>query len=93
MTSRFRHFDGSQQLRKISKKMGRRMIFLIWKNYDGVRVEEFVDVENAEIRCAEIQRKLDLDDSYGTEILAVINGQKMKMKTIEVTSKVRLDGV
>jgi len=67
------------------------MIYFIWSNYDGINIEEFKCVEAAEPRIAKIKSiEDDKDDHYGTTIYAVINGDKMDIETIEVTSKVKL---
>ena len=64
-------------------------IFVVWKNYDEFKIEEFSNVENAELRLARLQAGRDFEE-YGYEILAIIQGHKMVMETVEVTTKIRL---
>jgi len=67
------------------------MIFLIWSNYDGMEIEKFEEVKDAELRVAEIKAIEDDENAhYGTQIHAVIQGSEYQIETIEVTSKVRL---
>lgn len=66
-------------------------IFIIWGNYDGNYVEEFVGPkmkEKAEERCVKIMAK---KGNYGTQIKSVIQGKELKIITIKVVAKVSLE--
>jgi hypothetical protein len=64
--------------------------FVIWSNYDTMRIDEYQDQESAEEACTEILSKQDADN-YGTTLDGIIKGNKLKIKTIQVTSKVKLE--
>jgi len=64
-------------------------IFIIWRHYDEINIEEFNNVEGAEPRLAQLQASIDREE-YDHEILAVIQGRKMVMESVEVTTKIRL---
>ena len=67
------------------------MIYLIWSNYDEIKIEQFKTVEEAEERIAPLKKKEDDEsDHYGTTIHAVINGNEMDIKTVEVETKILL---
>ena len=67
------------------------MIYLIWSNYDEVKIEKFKTVEDAEEKIAPLKKKEDDEsDHYGTTIHAVINGNEMDIKTVEVETKILL---
>lgn len=63
-------------------------IFIIWHDYDGNYVEDFVfdEKDKAANRCAKIMKK----DNYGTQIDIVIQGKVLTMKTIKVVSEISL---
>jgi len=63
--------------------------FVLWYNYDGNKVDRFLDneKEKAEDFIATIKQKEELQD-YGTELSYVILGEEVKVETVEVTKKV-----
>ena len=66
------------------------MIYIFWSDWDNTKVVEIDTVEEAEEVLATLKAKED-DDDYGTRIHAVIEGKKLKITTVQVTSKIKLD--
>ena len=66
-----------------------RTLFLIWEDWDGTRVEEFANVEEAENRCTQVQALCDLNEN-GTIIHALIQGRRITMQVVETAKKVKI---
>ena len=69
-----------------------KRIHIIWKNYDGWVIEEFMLEPRSKIedRLTELQQAVD-GAEYGTEIVKVIEGEELTFKTVEVVTRVKLN--
>ncbi len=63
--------------------------FVIWSDYDGRRIDEYQHQEDAEQACTSILARKDANEK-DTILNGVIKGRIVEVKTIKVTSKVRL---
>ena len=52
-------------------------IYIIWSDYDGINVEEFSNVKEAEARLLELYSLEKSSDSNGTEIKDIISGVRV----------------
>ena len=57
-------------------------IFIVWANYDGIQIEEFLSVESAEIKLSELALAVE-KHSHGTWIYKVIKGEALEYKVVE----------
>ena len=68
------------------------MIFVIWRDFDGVSIDEFKDNEIAKagdfiMETLQMQEKGD----NGTEILRVVKGKEVDYKVVERIKAISLD--
>jgi hypothetical protein len=64
-------------------------IFIVWSNYDGVNVEDFIDVESAESKLNNIAIAEEKKD-YGVRIHRIIKGCELKYHIVERVKRVEI---
>lgn len=71
------------------------MIFIVWSDYDNRTVERIdrgdyeLNIKRAEEICAKIKAREE-DDSYGTRLHAVIEGEELIIDHVERISIIKL---
>jgi hypothetical protein len=64
--------------------------WLVWKNYNDIKVDGFYYLEDLEKTLTEIKKKAE-ENNYGFQVLAIINGKRFGYKTVERISVVRVN--
>ena len=70
------------------------MIFIVWHDHQGHRVQEIQDRQHAEEKVAELEARRQEDEFTGKPtglgIDAVIEGTKLHWETVQVCQRVKL---
>ena len=67
-------------------------IFIIWYDYNGTYVEDFISVTDAENRLVELAQ-ICVDKSQGAVVEEVIKGRAVSYEPCEIVAGVKIDAI